>query len=68
MHNSKPQHSRRNFYKARLEASITIPAEAAKPEQISSEILVSTKEAIEQATGLTFEINVVRQEVEKEKD
>ncbi len=50
------------FERPRLVASITIPAEAALSEEISSEVLVNTKEAIERATGLTFAINVVRKE------
>lgn len=54
------------FTRPRLVANITIPAKAAEPEEISSEILVNTKDAIEQATGLTFAINVVRKEVEGE--
>ena len=53
------------FTRPRLEASITIPPEAALPEEIGSEVLVDTKEAIEQATGLTFAINVVLREVEE---
>lgn len=56
------------FRRPRLEANITIPAEAASPEEINSELLVNTKKAIEQATGLTFAINIVRQEVEEKKE
>ena len=50
------------FNRPRLEASITIPQEAVSPEIISAETIQNTKEAIEQATGLTFDIKVIKKE------
>lgn len=47
------------FNRPRLEASITIPEEAAKGEIIQSVVADNVKEAIEQATGLTFSVAVV---------
>ena len=50
------------FDKPRLEAKIEIPKEAAGPETITTEVIENVKEAIEQATGLTFSINVIHNE------
>lgn len=51
------------FRKPRLEAKIDIPKEAAGPDKITSEVVENVKEAIESATGLTFSINVIKEEV-----
>lgn len=53
------------FDKPRLEAKINIPEEAAAKETITTEVVENVKEAIETATGLTFSINVVKEEEEK---
>ncbi len=55
------------FNKPRLEAKIEIPREAAGPDVLNSEVVENVQEAIEQATGLTFSINVIKNE-EGEKD
>jgi len=52
------------FKKPRLEATINIPEEAAGPDKLTSEVVENVKEAIETATGLTFSINVIREEQE----
>ncbi len=52
------------FRKPRLEAKIDIPKEAAGPDTINSKVVENVKEAIETATGLTFAINVIKEEVE----
>ena len=50
------------FEKPRLEASITIPEEAAGPDLITTEVIENVSEAIEKSTGLTFAINVIKSE------
>lgn len=50
------------FSRPRLEAKIEIPKEAAGPDVLNSEVIENVKEAIETATGLTFSINVVKEE------
>lgn len=52
------------FERPRLEASITIPDDAALPDMINSEVIENATKAIEQATGLTFAVNVVENIVE----
>ena len=52
------------FKKPRLEAKINIPTEAAGPDVISTEVVENVKEAIETATGLTFSINGIKEELE----
>ena len=54
------------FNKPRLEAKITVPNEAAASDVISSVVSDDMKEAIEQATGLTFSIAVSRPDAEIE--
>ena len=54
------------FRKPRLEAKIEIPKEAAGPDVLSSEVVENVKEAIHQATGLEFSINVIKPEEKKE--
>ena len=54
------------FRKPRLEAKIEIPQEAVGPDVLNSEVVENVKEAIEQATGLTFSINVIKNEEEEE--
>ena len=54
------------FEKPRLEAKINIPNEAAVQEPITTEVIENVKEAIETATGLTFSINVVKEERDEE--
>ena len=46
------------FDKPRLEAKITVPDEAAVSGVIDSVVSEDVKEAIEQATGLTFSIGI----------
>ena len=53
------------FQRPRLEAKINIPEEAAAREVITSDVVENVKEAIETATGLTFSINVVKEEIEE---
>lgn len=53
------------FNRPRLEAKIEIPKEAAGPDLITTEVVENVKEAIETATGLTFSINVIKEENEK---
>lgn len=50
------------FRKPRLEAKITIPKEAGGSDVISTEVVENVKEAIQLATGLTFSINVIKNE------
>jgi len=54
------------FRKPRLEAKIDIPKEAAGPDVLSSEVVENVKEAIEKSTGLTFSINVIKNEEKEE--
>lgn len=54
------------FKKPRLEATINIPEEAAGPDVLNSEVVENVQEAIKTATGLTFSINVVKEEVENQ--
>ena len=46
------------FRRPRLEAKVTIPDEAAVNETINAVVAENVKEAIEQATGLTFSVCV----------
>lgn len=48
------------FDKPRLEAKITVPDEAAVSGVIESVVAENVQEAIEQATGLTFSVVVVK--------
>lgn len=48
------------FDRPRFEAKITIPDDASLPDIINTEVIENAKDAIEQATGLTFSINVVK--------
>ncbi len=50
------------FDRPRLEAKIEIPDEAVGPEALNAEVIENVKEAIKQATGLTFSINVIQEE------
>ncbi len=50
------------FKRPRLEAKIEIPKEAVGPDKITSEVVENVKEAIETVTGLTFAINVIKEE------
>lgn len=50
------------FAKPRLEAKITVPDEAAATEIIESVVSDNVQDAIEQATGLTFSISVVKED------
>ncbi len=50
------------FDKPRLEARIDIPEEAATPNLIDAHVVENVQEAIKQATGLEFSINVIRTE------
>ena len=52
------------FNKPRLEAKIDIPKEAAGPDSLTADVVENVKEAIEQSTGLTFSINVIKEEKE----
>lgn len=52
------------FDRPRLEAKIDIPKEAVGPDLININVIENVKEAIEQAVGLDFSINVVKNEVE----
>lgn len=51
------------FRRPRLQASITIPKEAAQPQEITSEVIEDCKEAIKQSTGLEMSIKVIKEEV-----
>ena len=53
------------FRKPRLEAKIDIPEDAVGPELIDSDVVENVREAIEQTTGLTFSLNVIKSEEEK---
>lgn len=55
------------FNRPRLEAKIEIPKEAAGPEVLNSEVVENVQEAIKQVTGLTFSINVIKEESENGK-
>ena len=50
------------FRRPRLEAKIEIPKEAAGTDVLSTEVVENVKEAIKQSTGLTFSINVIKEE------
>ena len=50
------------FKKPRLEASITVPDEAAKTDVIKSVVTDNVADAIEQATGMTFAISIAEPE------
>jgi len=54
------------FRKPRLEAKIDIPKEAAGPDCMNSEVVENVQEAIKQATGLEFSINVIKPEEPKD--
>jgi len=54
------------FRRPRLEAKIDIPKEAVGPDVLSSEVVENVQEAIEKATGLTFSINVIKEETKEE--
>jgi len=54
------------FEKPRLEATINIPEETANTQPISVEVIENVKEAIKTATGLTFSINVIKEEKEND--
>jgi hypothetical protein len=56
------------FRKPRLEARIEIPKEAAGPDVLSSEVIENVKEVIQQTTGLTFSINVIKNEEEEKQE
>ncbi len=56
------------FRKPRLEAKIEIPKEAAGPDVLNSEVVENVKEAIETATGLTFSINVIKEDKDEISD
>lgn len=49
------------FNRPKLQANITIPDEAAKPEIINSLVIDNVQEAIKAATGLDFTISIVNQ-------
>lgn len=50
------------FDKPRLEAKIEIPEDAVGPDVINSKVIENVKDAIHQSTGLTFAINVIKEE------
>ena len=52
------------FSRPRLEAKIFIPEEAALKEPITAGVIDNVQEAIQTATGLTFSINVIKEEQE----
>ena len=54
------------FRKPRLEAKIDIPKEAAGPDVLTSEVVENVREAIEKSTGLTFSINVIKNDETQE--
>lgn len=54
------------FNKPRLEAKIEIPEEAVGPDVLNSEVIENVKDAIKQSTGLTFAINVIKEDVKSE--
>ena len=54
------------FNRPRLEAKIDIPEDAVGPETLTSEVIENVKDAIEHNTGLTFSINVIKEENKKE--
>jgi hypothetical protein len=54
------------FRKPRLEATINIPIEAAGPDCLSSDVVENVKEAIKTSTGLTFSVNVIKEEEKSE--
>jgi len=55
------------FQKPRLEAKIDIPKEAVGPDLINSTVVENVQDAIKQATGLTFAINVIKSEEDEDK-
>lgn len=46
------------FLKPHLSATLTIPEEAARPQEIAVDVIENVKEAIEQSTGLRVELAV----------
>ncbi len=52
------------FRRPRLEAKVTIPEEAAGTETINANVVENVREAIESATGLNFDISVIKHEEE----
>jgi hypothetical protein len=53
------------FRRPRLEAKIDLPKEAVGPDVLSSEVVENVKEAIEQNTGLTFSVNVIKEDTDE---
>jgi hypothetical protein len=54
------------FQRPKLQASITIPEEAAQPEIITGDVVENVSEAIKTATNLDFNIKVIKHEKIKE--
>lgn len=52
------------FKKPALEATVTIPNEAALPQQIEADVVANVKEAIQQSTGLEVRLSIVKDENE----
>lgn len=52
------------FKKPALEATVTIPAEAALPQNIEADVVANVKEAIQTSTGLEVRISVVQPDSE----
>ena len=53
------------FRKPRLQAKIDIPEDAVGPDLIDSGVMENMQDAIHQATGLEFSINVIKSEEDK---
>lgn len=56
------------FKKPLIQATITIPPDAASPQEITAIVVEDAKQAISQATGLMVEIKVVHSESDSKKD
>lgn len=54
------------FKRPRLMASVTIPQEAASPDEITAKTVEDCKDAIKQVTGLEMSIKVVKEEEQSE--
>jgi hypothetical protein len=54
------------FQRPSLKAEITIPEEAAGPEEIKSTVVEDVREAIKTATGLEMHVGIIKHEVKDE--
>lgn len=56
------------FKRPHVEANIVVKEEALSPIEIKPEILINTKELIEQQSGMKVDFNILHQQIEKEEE